>query len=518
MPPPRRPRWHAQGASGPLAGHLLRYGLSLPFGRYEEPSRQVKGYAKAAEEAKDHERKAHGRGVDAEVLAHAGGDACQHPLLRPPAELVLPAVFHVASMCRRTGRRYQGSPRSSPEGHCRPWAWARGGQPAHGPPIVGLPGDPTESVGTSRERERQAPHFLGARRTLTVAATSGTFGRCWGQSLVGGSLWALFAMSLARAEGSPPPAGQLADHFAVVCRGLSRGKLTFVLGAGASLFGRSASGDAAWEGAPSAQELAARLARAFRLPNELATSPELATVAQWIAVMRGGSMPLYDELHDVFDRDFPITPLHNFLAQVPALVRAHGGRPPLLLTTNYDDLAERALEECHEPYDLVVYMAEREHHGNFFHQPPGGTLTLIEEPKDFVAANPDERTVVLKLHGFVNRRDPGLDSYVITEDHYIEYLTRSDLDDLLPKLVAGRLRNSHLLFLGYSLRDWNLRAILYQLKQQATRSEWFAVRKDFDPADEKTWERQGVTMIKMSLEEYLAQLVPAFEAWLAEGP
>jgi hypothetical protein len=335
---------------------------------------------------------------------------------------------------------------------------------------------------------------------------------------VNGSLWVQSTVSPASAEGTASPPAELADHFAVVCRGISRGRLTFVLGAGASLFGRSASDGIPWEGAPTAQELALRLAKAFRLPKELAASPELATVAQWIAVMRGGPMPLYDELHDVFDRDFPVTPLHRFLAEVPGLVRKHGGRPPLLLTTNYDDLIERALEEQGEAYDLVVYMAEREHHGNFFHQPPGGTLSLIEQPKDYAAANPDERTVVLKLHGFVNRRDPGSDSYVITEDHYIEYLARSDLDELLPKLVAGRLRNSHLLFFGYSLRDWNLRAILYQLKEQATRCEWFAVRKDFDPAEEKMWERQGVTMIGMSLEDYLAQLLPAFTAWLAEGP
>jgi len=328
-------------------------------------------------------------------------------------------------------------------------------------------------------------------------------------------------MSIASAGGATPTipsGGELADHFAVVCRGLLRGKLTFVLGAGASLFGRSTAEGGEWDGAPSAQELAARLAKEFRLPAELAASPELATVAQWIAVMRGGSMPLYDELHGVFDKDFPITPLHQFLAEVPALVRARGGKPPLLVTTNYDDLIERALDERGEPYDLVVYMAEREYHGNFFHQQPGGALSLIAEPKDYVAANPDERAVVLKLHGFVNRHDAGLDSYVITEDHYIEYLSRADLDDLLPKLVAGRLRNSHLLFLGYSLKDWNLRAILYQLKQQATRSEWFAVRKDFDLAEEKTWEHQGVTMLAMALENYLAQFRPALDAWLKGEP
>jgi len=72
------------------------------------------------------------------------------------------------------------------------------------------------------------------------------------------------------------------------------------------------------------------------------------------------------------------------------------GDPPLLVTTNYDDLLEQALDERGEPYDLVVYMADGEHHGHFFHQPPGGSLKLIEEPREYLDASPEERTVVFE--------------------------------------------------------------------------------------------------------------------------
>ena len=343
-----------------------------------------------------------------------------------------------------------------------------------------------------------------------------------GASQCRGRLWAGCALSVATPErvpaDLPPPSEELSADFDIVCRGLRRGRLTPVLGAGASLFGRSDREGKEWGGAPSAAELASRLAKEFHLPQEMTGSGELLAVAQWISAMKGGSTPLYEELHDIFDRDLPATPLHHFLAEVPSRLREKGllGDPPLFVTTNYDDMLEQALADRGEPFDLVVYMADGEHHGHFFHQPPGGALTPIEAPREYLAVNPEERTVVLKLHGFVNRDDPNHDSYVITEDHYIEYLTHADLDQLLPACVLTRLLNCHLLFLGYSLRDWNLRAILYQLRAKAKPNDWWAVRREFDPVEQKTWAKKNVTMIGMTLEDYLVHLRDAFGSWLAE--
>ena len=41
----------------------------------------------------------------------------------------------------------------------------------------------------------------------------------------------------------------------------------------------------------------------------------------------------------------------------------------VILTTNYDDLLERALEEAGEPYDLITYIASgpAEYRGRFMH-------------------------------------------------------------------------------------------------------------------------------------------------------
>ena len=86
---------------------------------------------------------------------------------------------------------------------------------------------------------------------------------------------------------------------------------------------------------------------------------------------------------------------------------------------------------------------------------------MIERPNEYADLSLAERTVILKIHGEVDRTSPdwAWDSFVITEDHYIDYLTHTDISNLVPVKVAAKLRRSHFLFLGYSLRDWNLRVM-----------------------------------------------------------
>src|SRR5256885_2236067 len=154
-------------------------------------------------------------------------------------------------------------------------------------------------------------------------------------------------MSLTTVDGNgSPPDGLLELHYDTVVRGFERGYVTPVLGAGASLYDRAESkGDDAWLGRypPSAGELAAYLAAAFKIPG--GAPAELLRVAQYIAALRGGTGQLYSELHDLFDRKYPVTPLHDFLAELPGSLREKGllRKPPLILTTNYDDLVETAL-------------------------------------------------------------------------------------------------------------------------------------------------------------------------------
>jgi SIR2-like domain len=176
-------------------------------------------------------------------------------------------------------------------------------------------------------------------------------------------------------------------------------------------------------------------------------------------------------LHELFNANYPATELHDFLAGVPGLI-ASLRHPPrdthlLVVTTNYDDVLERAFKAAGEPYDLVWYVARGENVGKFMHRPPGGEPEVINDPDQYVEPlNLAERSVVLKIHGAVDRPSGDADSYVITEDDYIDYLTRTDVRRLIPKGLVAKLRNSSILFLGYSMRDWNLRAILHRIWQE----------------------------------------------------
>jgi hypothetical protein len=195
-------------------------------------------------------------------------------------------------------------------------------------------------------------------------------------------------------------------------------------------------------------------------------------------------------------------------------------RSPLIVTTSYDDLMERALTGHGEQFDLLVYMANGPDTGKFCHRAPGGRLYPINHPDDLARTDdparqldPAKRTVLLKLYGFA---DPEQGSYAITEDHYIEYFTRVDLDDKLPQSVLAVLRNSHLLFLGYSLRDWNLKAMLYKLWiERLNDRDWWAVQLDPDPLEVRTWNRRGTQILDLELDEYVAGLRERFADSLA---
>lgn len=316
---------------------------------------------------------------------------------------------------------------------------------------------------------------------------------------------------------------RLRTHFAAVLDGFSAGRVTPVLGAGASLCSRPALADDAWLGVypPSAGELAAYLARRVRFPGPAETL-NLLEVCQYAAALNG-VQALYDHLHDVFDVEFRPSPLHVLLAELPSVLarRSRLARPPLFVTTNYDDLLELALAEAGVEFDLVVYLAEGKHAGKLAHRAPGGGLEPIITPiSQYLDVDPNNRTVVLKIHGFVDRHaDEPRDSFVITEDHYISYLTRLDLDKLLPLKVLTRLQNCHLLFLGYSLSDWNLRAMLYQLSADQLSADrrlnrkWWAILRSPTVTEVESWRLRDVELFDLPLEEW----VDGLSERLAEG-
>lgn len=319
--------------------------------------------------------------------------------------------------------------------------------------------------------------------------------------------------------GSTLPEG----HAQLVIDKFLRGRVVPFLGAGVNLCDRPQ--DFKWESSeqryfPSGWELARELAHGFHYPDEaqackappdLCLRPnadlDLARVSQYGELTEGPGA-LAERLHSIFAVGPAATRVHRFLADLPAAdfePTRPENRSLLVVTTNYDELMEETFPaplKC----DVVFYDPDpRNRPSRFWHKKPDGTVTKIVDPATYEYGFFDIRPVVLKIHGTVDRSNAAREGFVITEDHYIEYLAEEALDKLLPKDVLAKLRSNHLLFLGYSLRDWNLRVFLRRVKPRF--SAW-AVLPSADRVEEPFWRRQEVEMniIRVTLQTYIEGL------------
>jgi len=265
-------------------------------------------------------------------------------------------------------------------------------------------------------------------------------------------------------------------------------------------------------GLDGAGDLAAHLASAFDVPRDRPV--DLARVSQYVATMQG-SGPLYDELHARFEAAVEPGPLHRFLARLPALLRDRGATHQLIVSTNYDLALERAFEEAGEELDIVAYVAAGPHRGRFWHRPPGQAPRPIDIPNTYATElSLERRTILLKLHGAVDPLpEREWESFVITEDDYIDYLGHSELTSVVPVSLAAKLRRSHFLFLGYDMADWNLRLILNRIwgdRPVAYRS--WAVQRSLSPLAHAFWRRFDVTPLDVEPETYVELLERRMEA------
>jgi len=286
------------------------------------------------------------------------------------------------------------------------------------------------------------------------------------------------------------------------------------LGAGANLCDR---GDEPWEPdspfLPSGSELADYLASRGRYPDP--GDHNLLRVSQYVGAARGED-ELYLFLHEIFGLDYQPTSLHRLLARSARLL-AETGKPQLLaVTTNYDDLLERALADEGLEFDVVWYEAKHNSaaHGRFLHRAPGKKAKAIARPNKYAGLPIElERPAILKLHGCLSRESAGDDSYVVTEDSYIDYLSGGDVGAQVPIALWQRMTGNSLLFLGYSLNDWNLRVILNRIwgTRKLIAKSWAIQREPSDPKvskiEQTLWDaRDNVELVYCELSEYVREL------------
>ncbi|HVH57703.1 MAG TPA: SIR2 family protein [Vicinamibacterales bacterium] len=298
----------------------------------------------------------------------------------------------------------------------------------------------------------------------------------------------------------PPAAARLGEidsepPYELIRDGLASGKVIPFLGSGVSLGSRSR--EQHWTSPtanflPNAAELAEYLDRRSGYPS--GAPSDLTRVAQYFdgVAGRGG---LDDELHAVFSKAYTPTPIHYHLAEQPNL---------LIVTTNYDDLQEQAFREKKRPFHVVTYRTgiptflfkehdsaqSREVHANEMSLPVG------------------DIPIVYKMHGACDPANNEHDSYVITEDDYVDFLSRMTSQTAIPAVFAEPFRRSHFLFLGYGLRDWNLRVVLHKIWQNWPRRRYasWAIQHRAERLEREFWSRRLLTIYELTLDHFLERL------------
>jgi SIR2-like domain len=191
--------------------------------------------------------------------------------------------------------------------------------------------------------------------------------------------------------------------------------------------------------------------------------------------------------------------------------------PLLIITTNYDDLIEKAFKEV--PYDMIIHVCDPKLGDCVFLQhhkrSKDGRRWVDTKPRKVIPNKLDgidlsKTTVIYKMHGTIDRRDKSNAQYVISEDDYIEFLTRMTKNTAIPSKVAEVFSTRHFLFLGYGLRDWNLRVVLNGI-QGTGASNYTSWAIQYQPSDleSRFWEKRNVVVYDVDLRQFVTRLKSA---------
>lgn len=302
-----------------------------------------------------------------------------------------------------------------------------------------------------------------------------------------------------------PPYGVIWDHMKI-------GQVVPVLGAGASLVGRAPG--AHWTPAaaflPSGSDLAEFLAAHSSYPE---APDDLAKVASYYSDV-AKRPALRRKLRELLTGTYQPGPLHKFLASLD--------KPQVIVVTNYDTLVEQAFEKIDKPYDLVVYAADskkKDVNNAVLWRPYGQKLQAVAPNELHIDLK--KTTVIFKMHGSIfrsNDKEPDsrtaeeLDSFVITEEDYVEFLARMTNNRAIPPIFIPYFTNRCFLFLGYSLRDWNLRVVLRNiskfLKDRTDEDDLpsWAIQSGVSELDRRLWSKRGVDIYDVKVDDFIEEI------------
>jgi hypothetical protein len=338
-------------------------------------------------------------------------------------------------------------------------------------------------------RHERSPHASArSNGELAVAAVFLFYWRNLARTLALGG-----GRTLTQEASIPPEVPTASDGvpWATIAQSLYEGRTVPFLGAGASAAHRL-KGDAWKAGAkfgPFGAELGAHLAKLGEFPEDDAQD-DLTLIASYYEAVIGRDT-MVRELEVLFaNKRLSPGPVHRLLAMCP--------RIPLIMTTNYDCLIEKAMREKRIKFDVVIQNQDRLllRRGD---RPPAfkidneGLRDLFPDSDSGSSRRRTRQqpTIIYKMHGSLENPPVlpiGNPDPVISTGDYISALKRGE--NYMPTHLLSMATQRRLLFLGYSLKDWNVRVMLGRLNY--TRETSWSFQQRNLPAEAKLWSKYGV--------------------------
>jgi hypothetical protein len=259
---------------------------------------------------------------------------------------------------------------------------------------------------------------------------------------------------------------------------------------------------------PSGAELSQFLAEETEFPlRDPRDRSDLAKVSSYYVESSSREL-LCDRLREMLNYDYIPGPLHRFIARVPSF--------RLVVATNYDNLLERAFREAGREFDVITYPTDSKDSENaVLWWAHGATAPSIVAPNE-LDIDLEKTTVIYKMHGSIVLNSGEWDNFVITEEDYVDFLSRMTTNSAIPATLLNYCRERSFLFFGYSLSDWNLRVVLRNLSRylsprrgandKADPVPHWAIQLHPSDLEKILWDKRQVKIFDMSLDEVVSRL------------
>ena len=267
------------------------------------------------------------------------------------------------------------------------------------------------------------------------------------------------------------------------------------------------------------------LARVTRIANP----PEaLTSIASYFERLRGRK-DLWELLQQVIGPKNIPTRTHRLLAEAAKFqLNQKGRRDFLIITTNYDTLMEKALDDLKVPYIVIttkkvdskvlIRCSDQVEDGDGLKR----DLSNDKFPEQFTLEKTQRVVIIYKIHGCLHP-DFGFDDegLVVSDNDYVDYVSRMGSMGMIPSPVSNLMREKRLWFLGYSLSDWNVRSIYETVKKKSDpdrKNRDYSVMYSVGDCEGLFFEKNDITIFQASLNDFVDGILLGLPSRIQIGP